>query len=237
MSCAPANPSSDGNENTPDGAPLHGSGVPFSDSASTQPPCDWEAELRLDSLAHKLGLGPKSRASPADLGQFRVDRAHAATPVPYSQTERDRPRSRRRRAQSQAGWLAPVSWVCLALGMMAFGCGGSLVAWGLWSHRPELWTVGLPTGLVGQVLLLVGLVLQLDHLRHDANAAHAKLSEVDRQLKSTGRSRGRVSKKRPPGHPQPAFRNDPPETSVPSPRTDLARTPHESANMFESTEG
>ncbi len=37
----------------------------------------------------------------------------------------------------------------------------------------------MPVALCGQVALLVGLVLQLDRLRHDSHHAAAKLDDVD----------------------------------------------------------
>ncbi len=195
--------------------------------------CDPEADLRLDWLAGKLGVKSDQGAGPAPAnpsGQFRLDPAHGAAPAHYSQSERIRPATRR--PPHQTGWLTSISWTCLALGMMAFGCGGSLLAWGLWNERPELWMLGLPTGLVGQLLLLLGLVLQLDHLRHDTNAARAKLHEVDRRLRHTGQLR----RKRSQLQPEAAFRNDPPEGTVPSPRADFSSLWFESADMSELPE-
>ena len=48
--------------------------------------------------------------------------------------------------------------------------------------RQELWNIGLPVALVGQIALLVGLVLQLDRLWRDSREAAAKLDNVDEQL-------------------------------------------------------
>ena len=65
---------------------------------------------------------------------------------------------------------------------MTFVCGLILLGWSLVTGRDELWTVGMPVALCGQVALLVGLVLQLDRLWHDSRDAAAKLSHVDEQL-------------------------------------------------------
>ena len=56
------------------------------------------------------------------------------------------------------------------------------MGWSLSTGRPELWTVGLPTALAGQIVLLIGLVLQIDRLWHDNREAAAKLDNVDQQL-------------------------------------------------------
>ena len=44
-------------------------------------------------------------------------------------------------------------------------CGGCLLTWAHYGARPDLWPLGLPIAIVGQVVLLIGLVLHLDALR------------------------------------------------------------------------
>lgn len=78
-----------------------------------------------------------------------------------------------------AGFL---TWLALALGTTGFVCGGILLAWSLVAERRELWDVGLPVALVGQIALLVGLVLQIDRLWRDNREAAAKLDDVDEQI-------------------------------------------------------
>lgn len=78
--------------------------------------------------------------------------------------------------------LPGLTWGALSLGTMAFVCGGILLGWSLSSGRQELWTIGLPIALGGQIALLVGLVLQLDRLWHNSRHAAAKLQHVDEQL-------------------------------------------------------
>ena len=74
----------------------------------------------------------------------------------------------------------------MSLGLMSFVCGGVLLAWSFIGHRNDLWGLGMPITLVGQFGLLLGLVLQLDHLwqasRHTAdtlNAVDDRLSEIN----------------------------------------------------------
>ncbi|MDZ7619356.1 MAG: hypothetical protein U1E05_20340 [Patescibacteria group bacterium] len=91
---------------------------------------------------------------------------------------RRKPRRRKARAES-AGSLA---WSALLVGTMVLVCGAILLVWAVATDRGELWAVGLPAAIIGQVLLLVGLVLQLDRLWRDGRAAAAKLNKVDVQL-------------------------------------------------------
>jgi len=65
---------------------------------------------------------------------------------------------------------------------MSLVCGGTLLIWSLVAGRQELWNVGLPPALVGQIALLVGLVLQIDRLWYDSRQAAAKLDDVDQQV-------------------------------------------------------
>ncbi len=48
--------------------------------------------------------------------------------------------------------------------------------------RPELWTIGLPVAIGGQIALLIGLILQLERLWHDSRHAADRLKAVDEQL-------------------------------------------------------
>jgi hypothetical protein len=65
---------------------------------------------------------------------------------------------------------------------MTFVCGGVLLGWSLVTNRQELWTIGMPIALFGQIALLLGLLLKLDRLWRDNHRAAAKLDHVDEQL-------------------------------------------------------
>ncbi len=75
-----------------------------------------------------------------------------------------------------------LTWLALLLGTMSFVCGGILLAWSMAAGRPELWSIGLPIAIGGQIVLLIGLVLQIDRLWSDNRAAAAKFHDVDEQL-------------------------------------------------------
>lgn len=53
----------------------------------------------------------------------------------------------------------------LFLGTAAFACGAALAGWSLYAGRAELWNIGLPTAIFGQLLLWGALASQCDFLR------------------------------------------------------------------------
>jgi hypothetical protein len=62
------------------------------------------------------------------------------------------------------GQFSIVLWTVLALGIMVFTCGATLVAMSLTGGAVDLWKIGTPLVLAGQALMFVGLALQLDLL-------------------------------------------------------------------------
>jgi hypothetical protein len=70
----------------------------------------------------------------------------------------------------------------MAIGLMAFVCGGVLLGCSLLGRRSDLWNLGMPLTLGGQFSLLLGLVLQLDHLWQANRRTTEALEIVDRQL-------------------------------------------------------
>jgi hypothetical protein len=65
---------------------------------------------------------------------------------------------------------------------MSLVCGAVLLGWGKWEARADLWDLGLPIALAGQFGLLLGLVLQLDHLWRDSRQTAKQLDTVGEQL-------------------------------------------------------
>ncbi len=74
------------------------------------------------------------------------------------------------------------AWASICLGLMAFACGGVLLGWSVLGQRTELWSLGVPITLVGQVALLVGLCLQLDRLWSENRDTSKRLGQMDEQL-------------------------------------------------------
>ena len=73
-------------------------------------------------------------------------------------------------------------WSSLAAGVLSLVCGGTLLACALGTGRQELWAIGYPIVWAGQIVLLIGLIFQLDRVRRDHRNAAAKLETVDRQI-------------------------------------------------------
>jgi hypothetical protein len=119
------------------------------------------------------------RTRPARADRYRVDRAHSEPPI------RHRPPARKRKKPAKKErhpLLAAVAWIMLSLGTMIFACGGVLLAWSVLDARQELWTIGIPMALAGQIALLAGLVLQLDRIWRDHREAAEKIDTVDQRL-------------------------------------------------------
>jgi hypothetical protein len=140
---------------------------------------DWELDQNVRRLQARLGAWrrldsarpqPAPRGAPRRQPQWRADAAHARVPA------RHRPKTRAPATSSAAAWLA------LAVGLMAFACGIALLVWSNVARRDELWSLGLPTAIGGQVGLLVGLVLQLERIWQTSRYAARKLDRVEGQL-------------------------------------------------------
>jgi len=155
------------------------------------PACDhWELDQQLQHIQQVLGAN-RHRVDKSHAGQTetadqreaaRLDPSHdgpaAWHPMPSTKPERAGKRKPTRRSSAMAGLV----WTALSLGTMAFVCGGILLGWSLYTDRNELWDIGMPIALCGQVALLIGLVLQLDRLWHDSRQAADKLDDVDEQI-------------------------------------------------------
>ena len=65
---------------------------------------------------------------------------------------------------------------------MAFTFGAVLAGWSLIANRPDLWSIGLPTVLGGQAVLLLGLIFQLEGLWHTHRRTHRVLDDLDERM-------------------------------------------------------
>ncbi len=66
-------------------------------------------------------------------------------------------------ASAARSWSA-IGWAVTTLGLSAVACGSILAGWSLFGSRGELWHVGLPVALAGQVAAVIGLMLLVDTL-------------------------------------------------------------------------
>jgi hypothetical protein len=168
-----------------DAAPDHDQ--PGTAEAGWRPPLDdgWELDQQLEHIervlsSRKAGSPKVPPAEPREVA--RLDPPHAG-PSAWHLPPAGKPARGSKPSPPPSYYaLAVLTWVALSLGTTAFVCGGMLLGWSLVTGREELWAIGLPVALCGQIALLVGLVLQLDRLRHDSRHAAAKLDDVDQQL-------------------------------------------------------
>jgi hypothetical protein len=164
-------------------------GVP--DGPGEEPPRlydDWDFEDRLGHIGRVLAIDRSEANASLRAGSsqtVRTDGSHQGTAGPH------RAPSRKRVPQRTDGPAPPetahpllgfFTWTALSLGLMAFVCGGTLLGWSMIAGRQDLWTIGLPITLAGQIGLLAGLVLQLDRLWYDHRTTAAKLDHFDEEL-------------------------------------------------------
>lgn len=116
---------------------------------------EWEMEERLRHLDRMYARSPLRGPLPrSDSYQIRIDAQHA--PIP-----RERPVAAPPQQQGPS-WLVRLGRLGLAFGLSITVCGACLMIWAHYGARPDLMPMGIPIAVVGQILLLLGLVLQFD---------------------------------------------------------------------------
>ena len=152
----------------------HGVDLAGRKQASQRPPVtidEWDFDHDLRELA---GLVSAAKAAP--LGSPLAGAgAPAAAPLVFA-----RPKPAEAPIARPRGSL--LAWCVLLLGVVALAGGGSLLALAYVVQSDELWSLGMPITIAGQVSLLLGLVLQLERVWRDNRYAVDKLGEVDRRL-------------------------------------------------------
>jgi hypothetical protein len=149
-----------------------------------QPPAYdcWELDEELQHIHRVLHAGEATGGEAvARRHAARFDPPQADLPARHVSAS-NRPGKRRKKVGRRGAISGLLAWFVFALGIASSACGGILLGWSLATGRQELWNVGLPVALVGQIALLAGLVLQIDRLWHDNRAAASKLDDVDEQL-------------------------------------------------------
>jgi hypothetical protein len=149
----------------------------------------WETDEQLRHFRRLLGLAPVSGAEnsdPATQSTFRLDANHGV-PAPHAKRAAPPPKSSPARPASiqhvsNDRSVAILAWTALFLGTTGFTCGLALIVWSAITGRQDLMAIGSPISLAGQIVLVVGLVLQLDRVRRESRRAAEKLEAVDEQL-------------------------------------------------------
>jgi transcription initiation factor TFIIIB Brf1 subunit/transcription initiation factor TFIIB len=157
-------------------------------TAARRPPIydGWEIDEQLRHLRRVLGRAAVPDGT-ADQPKFRLDAGHGV-PLPHMKRTR-RPSRKSKRAAAAAKehasgdrLLAALAWTALFLGTVGFGCGLGLLGWSMNTGRQDLWTIGTPIILAGQIVLVLGLVLQLDRIWSGNRRAATRLETVDEQI-------------------------------------------------------
>ncbi len=152
----------------------------------SQPPAydSWELDEQLQHIDRVLHAGKTTDGESEAVAQRRAARFDPpqAGPPARHLSATSRSGKRRKKAGRRGAVSSLLTWFVFTLGIGSSACGGILLGWSLASGRQELWNVGIPVALVGQIALLAGLVLQIDRLWHDNRAAACKLNDVDQQI-------------------------------------------------------
>lgn len=146
----------------------------------------WEMDEDLEHihrvLAPDAGDGEPRRGTTESGRYFRVDAAHQGPEPWHKPLTRKLAALRSPQPRKPEPLLPLVTWGVLSLGLMAIVCGGVLLGWSVISGRDNLWSIGMPIALGGQVVLLLGFILQLDRLWHDSRSTANKLDTFDERL-------------------------------------------------------
>jgi hypothetical protein len=162
-------------------------------TATTAADDTWLIDERLRNLQRRLHVAPTigsyaaNRTEPSEWTLPDFEFASRSTPTRRAPEHPNQFADRHIRvdaAHTHATRRRPsmLAWSILSMGLMAFVCGGVLLGWAFIGHRNDLWSLGMPTALVGQFGLLLGLVLQLDHLWQANRRTAETLDHVDERL-------------------------------------------------------
>jgi hypothetical protein len=162
------------------GGRRHETGSPF-DVGAAGPAFDdgWESGEQMRDIERVLYPARRKAAGAAGGSEaVRCDPPHADLPHRH-QPSADEPATDR---AAQGSKTTAFAWLTLVLGSAGFVGGACLLAWSLTIGQQEMWRIGLPLMLSGQVVLLLGLALQIDRLRRDSREAAARLGNVHQRL-------------------------------------------------------
>lgn len=140
---------------------------------------DWELGEQLRHVQRLLAMHPPAHVP----GQVALsDTAHSQPAPPH--TSQRRRRARGSTLQRAARILA---WCAMALGLAAVVCGAVLMAVAQLRGRNDLWGVGIPLFVVGQLGLVIGLVADADLARRKTRRRAASVhAPFDRMTGSIG---------------------------------------------------
>jgi hypothetical protein len=145
---------------------------------------DWEMDEQLRHIERVLQSVQARGRSAEPVGQpepARRDVPHAGPPM-WHMAQADKHRKPRPSHSLRTALARAFAWLMLLSGIIGFLGGLALLGWSAWAGRPDLWNIGLPATLIGQLVLLLSLSLQIHRLWRNNRVAVAKLDNVDEQL-------------------------------------------------------
>lgn len=174
-------PGQHGSDTEPAEASTEKANSPGQDEIDLVPGDFWELEERLRHIERLVAEAPTlgREASHAQPRNFRVDSAHRHPGVPHGRADTRSPRRPRVRGDR---FSALFTWPIVALGIMSTVCGAVLEGWAVLAARPELSNYGIPIAFCGMVVLLIGMLLQMERLGEVSESASQELEKVDRLL-------------------------------------------------------
>ena len=97
------------------------------------------------------------------------------------------------------------SWVAVYLGLSALVCGAGLSAWAYLGGHGQWLFVGVPTAVLGQIGLMVGLILQLDGLWQSHQRSSQSYTMLDHRLSDLRQTTTMFRPAHPQAFPAPQF--------------------------------
>jgi hypothetical protein len=155
---------------------------PGSDSPVLADLLDDTAGQRLRDVGRRLSSYPKSSASDP-LVRFRVDPPHFVEP-----TAQAVPGEQHRPQPATGRWLQALAWMATTVGCGLLLAGGGIIAQSLLTSHANWWSWGLGCVLVGQSLVVVGLLRVLVSLWTASREAQLKLSDAQQRLAALRRA-------------------------------------------------
>lgn len=170
--------------------------------ATSAPPTDhWQLRRRTREIGRKLrhdvGIGrPVSTSQHGEV--FEDLKQLAASPI-IMPTEPVAPRRDDRERKPESGQL--VAWLFALGGAVALGGGIGAIVWSLAGDRPDLWNPAVGLTLIGQGLLIFGLVMIVARLWRGQRYASTKLQDVHGDIAQLQRTADALSAMRAGGAP------------------------------------
>jgi uncharacterized membrane protein YidH (DUF202 family) len=138
---------------------------------------DWDIDQSFRHLQARVGNSKR-----ADRVVARTERTAGRKPNWRIHGSHPRVARQHKRKSSASGRSSLLAWTVLSLGLIAFACGAVLLAWSFVAQRQEVWRLGMPIAVAGQVGLLLGLILQSERVWQNSRYAVRKLEQVDSKL-------------------------------------------------------